>query len=181
MDDFLRTQWDSTSIRHSFIRKVKVSPLCSCQTVLWVFCSLCVIYKTHLRVLSRVRAGVPHSDSTACGHHFSRCRLHVCVSVPVKHSGCSMCTCVILSSVCVCAETQWGCLSSDTLASTGHLCKWIKSSELSFVYIKWIPIRITVFLSLVWCTLLFTAFLSAVKSHGRQRPLKQNITIITLF
>lgn len=26
MEDFLRTQWESTSIRHSFIRKVKVSP-----------------------------------------------------------------------------------------------------------------------------------------------------------
>lgn len=131
MEDFLRTQWESTSIRHSFIRKVKVSPLHVPVGLLCeFFLPLCVISKTVLRV---PWAGVPHSDSTACRHHFSGRRLHLRVSVPVKHSR-------VLrapewsSPLSARAETQWGCLSSDILVSTGRLCKWIKPSEPSSVY-----------------------------------------------
>lgn len=166
MDNFLRAQWDSTSIRHSFIRKVKAS----CQTVLTVFCFLLTINKTHFCILGRLWAGVPHSDSSASGDHFSRCRLYICVSVPVKRCCCSKRLPAEWSSaLCTCAETQWGCLSSDILASTGHLCKWSKSSKLSCVRIlNDLQLELVFFSSLVWCTLSFTAFLSAAKSHGRQ-------------
>lgn len=116
-------------------------------SVLWVFCSYCVIYTPYLGSCLRVWAGLPHFDSTACGHHFGCCRLHVCVSVPGRHSNSP--TCLIatewFSLFCLCAEIQWGCLSLDILASTGHLCKWIKSTGLSLMYINWwFRVRITV-------------------------------------
>lgn len=49
MDDFLRTQWDSTSIRHSFIRKVKVSPVHA-----RMFYECFVSFIKHICVFSRV-------------------------------------------------------------------------------------------------------------------------------
>lgn len=53
MDDFLRTQWESTSIRHSFIRKVKVSPL---HVPVTRFCGLLPFmpFLKHICVVSRV-------------------------------------------------------------------------------------------------------------------------------
>lgn len=51
-------------------------------SVLFLLCQLYTIFGVLL-------AGLPHFDSTACGHHFSCCRLHVCVSVAGKHSNSS--------------------------------------------------------------------------------------------
>lgn len=54
MEDFLRSQWDSTSVRHSFIRKVKVSPL---HVPVRLFCECFVSFvsfRKHICVFSRV-------------------------------------------------------------------------------------------------------------------------------
>lgn len=124
MEDFLRTQWESTSIRHSFIRKVKVSPLhvpvgLLCEFFLF---PLCHLLNRFARSLSRCTSFWQHSlpspfqwspSSPSCkcpGETFS------CLRTPEWSSPLS-----------ARAETQWGCLSSDILASTGRLCKWIKT------------------------------------------------------
>lgn len=100
MEDFLSTQWESTSIRHAFIRKVRVSTidhvthrLLLCFSAAYdnpvnLICShwnvfLCA--QQNCLVLC-LWAGLLNFSSSACRHLFSCCCLYICVSVPVHPS-----------------------------------------------------------------------------------------------
>lgn len=136
MEDFLSTQWESTSIRHAFIRKVRLPIVCVFPAQSANDCEY------HLQPLKSVFffsllclwAGLLNFSCAACRHLFSCCRLYICVSssfqsnissrrlvYPIK--GETPSTPEVIPCVCAFIVTQWGCLSSDTLASTGHRCE----------------------------------------------------------
>lgn len=109
MEDVLRSRWESTSVRHAFIRKVKI---CLRQpSMQWLNCGFLGFFgvgggwgvpvaKTFCSAPPRRRhvqrslvksvtasccsvwsAGLHDFGCAACSHHLSRRRIYVCVSV----------------------------------------------------------------------------------------------------